>query len=93
MSSLVNEDLTGDKQPSLAEIFVSSNLLYWKPVSFLITNSIGEMDLSCLGSVVIVAMLFVPAAGSFGISGSFVVIVEVCSWFGGTDDDEDPRML
>lgn len=52
----------------------------------------GEIDLSCFASLVIVAMLFVPVVGVFVISCLFAAAVELASWLGGTDED-DPRML
>ena len=78
----------------VADIFVSSNLLNWNPVSFLIVISMGEIDLSCFSSDVIVAMLFVWASISAGSEDASVVVVvnEHVSCSTEETTVEDPRM-
>ena len=90
----MQEDLAGEKRPIVAEIFVSSYRLYWNPVSFLITNSIGDIDLSCFGSAVIVAILFVSVwvSPGIGVDGVFVVPAALPSWLT-VEITEEPRML
>ena len=83
----------GEIPPIVADIFVSSNLLNWKPVSFLIVISMGEIDLSCFSPDVIVAMLFVWASISAGSEdGVAVVVNEDVSCSIEETTVEDPRM-
>ncbi len=74
-----DDDLIGENPPIEAEILVSSNLLNWNPVSFLIITSMGEIDLSCLWSDVIVAMLFVCVCCSSDSAVASVVLIEEVS--------------
>lgn len=80
----------------VADIFVSSNLLNWNPVSFLIVISMGEIDLSCFSSDVMVAMLFVWVSISAGSEDANVVVVVVVNEHVSSSIEEttvaDPRM-
>lgn len=79
----------------VADIFVSSNLLNWNPVSFLIVISMGEIDLSCFSSDVMVAMLFVWVSISAGSEDANVVVVVVNEHVSSSIEETtvaDPRM-